>query len=276
MEPASAAAQDDVMALRFASINVNGIRAAKRRGMAEWLAVAQPDVIALQEVRAPLEETLDALGDEYTVVQATGTTKGRAGVAVAARSTLNDSTASIAAGRFDDTGRWVEATVDSADGPIVVCSTYVHTGQADDPDRMEEKLAFLDAIVGRMQILRAEGRPAIVAGDFNVARDERDIKNWKGNRGKAGFLPDEQTRLDELESCGMVDVLRHHHGDRQGPYTWWSWRGRAYDNDAGWRIDHVFATPELRVVDATVDRAPSYDARWSDHAPVVVTFDGTG
>jgi exodeoxyribonuclease-3 len=262
--------------LTVATINVNGLRAAVRRGMPAWVAEHRPDVMSLQEVRAPDDIVGPLLGDGWAHVTCASEAKGRAGVAVAARESVSDTTDAIAGGRYAGQGRWIEGTIDTSDGRgLCVASAYVHTGQADDPDRMEEKLTFLDAIVERIAAVAATGRHVLLTGDLNVAHDERDIKNWKGNRGKAGFLPEEQARLDRLRDLGWVDLGRRFGGDGAGPYTWWSWRGKAYDTDAGWRIDYLIASSDLAELakDVTVHRAPTYAERWSDHAPVVATFD---
>lgn len=117
----------------------------------------------------------------------------------------------------------------------------------------------------------------LLTGDLNVAHDERDIKNWKGDRGKAGFLPEEQERLDRLrDEVGFVDLGRRFGGDGSGPYTWWSWRGKAFDNDAGWRIDYLIASPGLRGAGEGRRGAPGAHVRRAvvqDHTPVVATFD---
>ncbi len=118
----------------------------------------------------------------------------------------------------------------------------------------------------------------MVCGDINIGHTERDIKNWKGNRTKAGFLPEERAVLDSWYASGWVDVARVQAGDVDGPYSWWSWRGQAFDTDAGWRIDVHVATERLAATAtfADVDRAATYDARFSDHAPVVVGYDVSG
>jgi exodeoxyribonuclease-3 len=117
----------------------------------------------------------------------------------------------------------------------------------------------------------------VVTGDLNVAHREADLKNWKGNLGRAGFLPEERAYLDRWvsEDGGWVDVHRSLSGAGPGPYTWWSWRGSAFDRDVGWRIDYQLATRPLaeRAVKAVAARAASYAERWSDHAPVVATYD---
>jgi exodeoxyribonuclease-3 len=266
--------------LTVATVNVNGIRAAVRRGMPAWLTGRAPDVLCLQEVRAP-DEVLcalltDALGDGWHVAHCEPTdagTKGRAGVAVATRLPVGAQRASLHP-RFDGAGRWVELDVQAPDGPVTVVSAYVHTGEAETP-RQEEKTAFLDAMTDRLAALTASGATALVCGDLNIAHREADIRNWRANQKKAGFLPAERAYFDRwLDGLGWVDVVRALHPGVEGPYAWWSWRGKAFDNDTGWRIDHQLATPDLaaRAVEAVVDRAPSYAERFSDHAPVVVRF----
>jgi exodeoxyribonuclease-3 len=265
--------------LTVASVNVNGIRAAYRRGMAAWLEERRPDVLCLQEVRATDEVLCAHLGDDWHCAHSEPSLdghKGRAGVAVASRLPILQVRDDVGPARFAGAGRWVEADLLTPAGdPLTVVSVYVHTGEADTP-RQDEKHAFLEAMLTRMDALRLDGRHVLVCGDLNVCHREADLKNWKGNLKKAGFLPDERAVLDRMfGELGWVDVVRAHVGDVPGPYSWWSWRGKAFDNDAGWRIDYQVASAELgkRTVDAWVDRAPTYAERWSDHAPVVVRYD---
>lgn len=272
--------QDRSVTLVIASINVNGLRAALRKGMRDWLAARAPDIVTMQEVRAPEESVPELLGDGWHVADAPCSTAGRAGVAIATRGAPTDTQIGfgkkIDDDRFAASGRWVESTVPTNDGRLLTAlSAYVQTGDAKDDGRMEEKHAFLASARTRMQQLRDLGHHVVLTGDLNVAHHEVDIKNGKGNRGKAGFLEEERAHFDALQAEGWVDLGRALGGDGPGPYTWWSWRGRAYDNDAGWRIDYQIASPDLAALatEATVDRAPSYDTRWSDHAPVVVTYD---
>src|SRR5699024_3853304 len=146
---------------------------------------------------------------------------------------------------------------------------------SDLPISMTDKYEFLDVMMEHLETLRADGRHVLLTGDINIAHTEWDIKNWQGNLKSAGFLPEERAYLDRLtQELGWVDVHRTRHGDGPGPYIWWSQRGKAFDNDAGWRIDYQLATPELaaRAGSAQVDRAPSYDTRWSDHAPLVIDY----
>ena len=271
--------------LTVASVNVNGIRAATRNGISSWIADRGPDVVALQEVRATDDifttHVDDLWGASWHRMHAESEAKGRAGVAVVSHLPITAGRIDIGgkADRFDRTGRWVEATFDpeatGLDAPLTVVSAYVHTGDADDENRMEEKLAFFDAMTTRMQYLRRGERHVLITGDFNVGHTTRDIKNWKGNRNSAGFLEVERAWFDRwFDELGWVDIARSIAGDIDGPYTWWSFRGQAFDRDVGWRIDYQVATPELaaRATASHVDRAPSYAERWSDHAPLVVDF----
>jgi len=260
-------------ALVVATVNVNGIRAAFRRGMATWLTTAQPDVLLLQEVRAPRTVLAEHLSTDWHVVHHEAPAAGRAGVAIASRLPFQAVRLGLPDEPPESVGRWVECDLVAPDeGPLTVISTYVHAATANTPS-MDVKLAFLERATARLTELGS--RRAVLGGDLNVAHDQRDIKNWKGNRGKSGFLPQEQAHLTAWRERGWVDAARMRAGDVDGPYTWWSWRGRAYDNDSGWRIDYLWCSAALAgsVTEVTVDRAPSYDARWSDHAPVRALID---
>lgn len=267
--------------LTVATVNVNGLRAAARKDMAGWAAGSGADVVTLQEVRAPDELVADlveqVLGPGWHVAHTEASAKGRAGVAVLSRLPFTRTDAGDDVPCFSATGRWLEADLELPDGhTLTVVSAYAHTGDADDPARMAEKLAWFDAATDRIEELRSDGRHVLLTGDLNVGHRELDIKNWKGNLGKAGFHPDERARFDHwFDGLGWVDVGRRLAGEVPGPYSWWSWRGKAFDVDSGWRIDYQIASPGLAALARTheVDRAPTYAERWSDHAPVVVRYD---
>lgn len=267
----------DVRVLRVASVNVNGIRAAFRRGMGAWLASCAPDVLLLQEVRADDEILADHLSrDEWHLAHEAAAAKGRAGVAIASRLPMRAIRIGLGTGAATDCGRWVEADLElPGGGSVTAASAYVHSGTAGTPS-MDEKYAFLEAVTARMAAIAATGGPAVVAGDLNIAHRPVDLKNWKGNLEHAGFLPRERAYLDRwFDELGWHDVGRRLGGDGPGPYTWWSWRGKAFDTDAGWRIDYQIATPSLgeRALAVRVDRAPTYAERFSDHAPLVAEYD---
>jgi exodeoxyribonuclease-3 len=257
-----------------ATVNVNGVRAAVRRGMGPWLAAREPDLLLLQEVRAPTSELERALGAGWHVAHAEAEGAGRAGVAVASRRPVEAVRIGLGVDGADDSGRWIEADVRVGDAVLTAVSAYVHTGEAGTP-RQEVKYAFLAGASARLLAAAADGRHVLLCGDLNIAHREADLKNWKGNLKKSGFLTEERAWLDDVLALGWSDVLRDRVGPGPGPYSWWSWRGQAFDNDTGWRIDYQIASPSLapHALKAEIDRAPSYAERWSDHAPVVVTYD---
>lgn len=272
--------------MRIATVNVNGIRAAARKGMGEWLAERQPDVLLLQEVRAD-EKTAASLLPGYDSQIWPCRIKGRAGVGVALREGSGLTAGEIRSGVAGDapepdvdSGRWLEVDIQDASGATVltVVSAYLHSGQIG-TEKMDQKYAHLDQVDVRMAALlaRAEagGPQALMAGDLNIVRSEKDIKNWKPNHNKvAGVLDEEIAHLETWFSAGWVDIQRQLSPDTQGPYTWWSQRGKAFDNDSGWRLDYQVVTPGFaeRAESFQVDRADSYDTRWSDHAPLVVDY----
>ncbi|MGI9124010.1 MAG: exodeoxyribonuclease III [Mycobacterium sp.] len=262
------------------TINVNGVRAAVRQrsednlGLLDWLTQTAADVVCLQETRADdaqLSQALaPALDEGWQLASAEPHLKGRSGVAILSRTPFDAVRVGLPATEFAQHGRYLEADVDG----VTVGSLYVHTGEAG-TDRQLEKERFMAALAKRMAELAAEGRHAVLCGDWNIAHTEHDIKAWKANVKKSGFLPAERQWLTEVMQTGWVDVVRSLHPEGPGPYSWWSWRGKAFDNDAGWRIDYHLATSGLagRARAARVEKPAAYALRWSDHAPVTVEFD---
>ncbi len=271
--------------VRIATVNVNGVRAAFRKGMGAWLDGRGVDILALQEVRAETSDLEQLLGPEWSVLHDAATAKGRAGVAIASREPAHIHRVAIGEEDFDTAGRWLEADFEIRGTVLTVVSAYIHSGEAGTP-KQDEKDRFLAAVEARLPELQAHNPLAVVMGDLNVAHRKLDIKNWRGNVKRSGFLPEERAWFDRLVGAedhpefnagaglGWVDVGRRAAGEVDGPYTWWSWMGQAFANDTGWRIDYQLAAPELgdRVADYAVDKAPTRDERWSDHTPVVVDY----
>jgi exodeoxyribonuclease III len=288
--------------LRVASFNVNGIRAAQRRGFEAWRDRRECDVIALQEVRCPAEQVPPGVFAGYHLTYDPGDRAGRNGVAVLTRRppvavrTWGAQGLPLARGlrEFVTEGRYVE--VDLADHPVTVASLYLPKGglpaHLQDPRRMREapdggvryerKMRFLSAFSRHLdharRSARRSGRELLLTGDLNVAHTPMDVANWRRNQRAEGFLPEEREWVDGLLGPRrMVDVVRRLHPDGDGPYTWWSWLGQAYEKDSGWRIDYHLATPRLArsAYAAEVDRKPepATGQRVSDHAAVVVDYD---
>ena len=285
------------MTITITTSNLNGIRAANRKGLVQWAQKSTPDVWCMQEVRAPqaeIDPIVDALAQTYVEAGKIPSSdqlnrmnevcriKGRAGVALLSDLPIVEQRYGLPGLEEDvDSGRWVEADITTPQGhTITVVSVYVHAGNADDEVTMTQKYRFLDTMLTRLGELRDEaargGKQAVLCGDFNIAHTPLDIKNAKANETHSGFLPEERAYVDRwLTEYEFVDVTRNLAGDIQGPYTWWSQRGRAFDNNVGWRIDYQFATPELAETARgfVIDKAPSYDTRWSDHATLAIDYD---
>lgn len=256
------------------SVNVNGIRAAAGKGFAAWLAGTAADVVCLQETRAQPEEVPAGLFDGWHARFAPClSAKGRSGVAILSRTEPEAVRTGIDDDEFAGSGRYLEVDLPG----VTVGSLYLPNGTVGTP-KQDEKDRFLASFAPYLALRRAkaaaEDREVLVCGDWNIAPAEADIRNWRGNVANSGFLPHEREWLAALFGGGWVDVVRAQHPGVDGPYSWWSYRGRAFDNDAGWRIDHHVATPGLgaRARSAVVERAPSHAERWSDHAPVTVVY----
>lgn len=279
-----------------ASFNVNGIRAARRRGFDRWLATRSPDVVALQELRCPVDEVGDFPG--YQAAVDVGSLPGRNGVAVltkvapeAVRTWVTDPPRARGLSEFATHGRYIE--VDLGDRPVTVACLYLPKGglpahrqrpgsMRERPDggaKYERKQRFLagfgrEVDRNRRAALRA-GREFLLVGDLNIAHTEYDVTNWRAARSMDGFLPEDRDWFSSLLGTRrLVDVVRQTHGPVPGPLTWWRWAGESFTKNVGWRVDHQLATPDLarRAVDAVVDKEATPDQRLSDHAPLVVTY----
>lgn len=260
--------------LVVSSINVNGIRAAATKGLAQWLAGTAADVVCLQETRAQPEQIPDGLFDGWHLSHtACDTARGRNGVGILSRAEPDAVRVGIDDAEFAGSGRYLEVDLPG----VTVGSLYLPNGTVGTP-KQDEKDRFLSSFAPYLALRRAkaaaEDREVLVCGDWNIAPAEADIRNWRGNVKNSGFLPHEREWMAALFADGWVDVVRARHPGVDGPYSWWSYRGRAFDNDTGWRIDHHLATPGLAGLtrSAVVERAPSHGERWSDHAPVTVGY----
>ncbi|MDO5677551.1 MAG: exodeoxyribonuclease III [Propionibacteriaceae bacterium] len=295
--------------MRIGTHNVNGIRAALRRGYREFWDDTQADVIALQEVRCRVADLPLEAFDGYHVTLDAGTLAGRNGVAVLTREkpahtrALSDIVTTIAPdgdpedveseriisrdlASFAGEGRYVE--VDLADAPLRVASLYLPKGAAwpyeeGSEAKYQRKMRFMRGLARVLTASRreaaAQGREFLVMGDFNIAHTTQDLKNWRTNQKSEGFLPEEREWIGSvLSPRSLVDVVRSLHPDVEGPYSWWSWRGQAWANDAGWRIDYHLASAGLakRATRAWVGREATYEGRISDHSPVLVDYDVAG
>ena len=249
--------------------------------MFEWLAAQQADVICVQELKAQEADMTAAF-----LANATHTgwfhyaeKKGYSGAGLYARAKPTTTQIGFASREFDSEGRYVRADFDHPEAvqfnKLSVISLYLPSGSSS-PERQEAKFRFLDEFLPHLIALKKEneasGREFILCGDWNIAHREIDLKNWRSNQKNSGFLPEERAWLSRVfDELGWVDVYRRLHPDAGGEaYTWWSNRGQAWANNVGWRIDYQIATPQIaaRAVHAGVFK----DARFSDHAPLIVDY----
>jgi exodeoxyribonuclease-3 len=261
------------------TINANGVRAAvkerseRNRGLLPWLRDTDTDHVLLQETRATEEQVLEALvpalDNGWYLTLNESEVKGHSGVAILSRTAPDNVRKGFGSNEFDGTGRYVEADF----GDLTVASLYLPKGASDGPKR-DEKFRFLDEFAEHLRALGRRRRDVVVGGDWNIAPTELDLKNAKGNVKNPGFLPEERAWVADLLAAGWSDVTRDLAGEVPGPYSWWSWRGKAFDNDSGWRIDYQLANKRMaqRATKSYVHRADAYDLRWSDHAPVTVEY----
>ena len=253
--------------MKITTLNLNGIRSACRKGLAQWLALHQPDVLCVQELKAQdadMDDEMRNLGGmkgRFHFAQK----KGYSGVAIYTRKKVRSMQIGFGSTEFDAEGRYVEIDL----GKVTVISLYLPSGSSG-PERQEAKFRFLAEFYPHLKQLKASGREIVLCGDINIAHLEIDLKNWKGNKKNSGFLPEERAWLTQVfEELGFVDVFRQL-DKRPEQYTWWSARGGARDNNVGWRLDYQIATPGIA---AKAKAATIYlGERFSDHAPLTVEY----
>ncbi len=253
--------------MRITSWNVNGLRAAIRKGFWDHLAEIKPDVLLLQETRVRPQdlppEVVEPKG--WHARWHSADKPGYAGTAVWSRSPLRVSARGI--GEADPEGRVLMVSTRG----VRIASVYLPSGSSGE-HRQRVKDRWLAAMSGWMSPLAGSRSPVILGGDLNVAHTERDIFHWRSNRNTSGFLPHERAWFGATLDAGWHDILREHHPDAEmGPFTWWSNRGRARELDRGWRIDHFLANraARRRIAGCEVHRDPGR-LGVSDHAPVSV------
>jgi exodeoxyribonuclease-3 len=240
------------------------------------LAATDADVVCVQETRATADQLPPAVRTPagWHAVFAASAERGRNGVGILTRDLADEVREGFGVAEFDTSGRYLEVALPG----LVVGSLYLPSGDVGTA-RQDEKWRFMAGFLPYLAELRdkaaAAGREVLICGDWNIAHTDLDLKAWRANQRHSGCLPEERAWLSELfDDTGYVDVTRSLHPGVPGPYSWWSYRGKAFDNDAGWRIDLQVATPGLaaRAESSVVERAATYAARWSDHAPVTVRY----
>jgi len=256
--------------LRIITLNLNGIRSAWTKGVLPWAAAQSADVVCLQELKAQTVDfsaemkTPDGLQAYYHCAEK----KGYSGVGLWCRRAPDKVIEGVGNTEFDAEGRYLRADF----GNLSVISLYLPSGSSS-PERQEAKFRFMAIFHPHLAELARSGRDVVVCGDWNIAHQEIDLRNWKSNRKNSGFLPEERAWISRvLDESGWCDVYRRlHPATTDECYTWWSNRGQAWAKNVGWRLDYQLATPGIA---RTARKASVYkEQRFSDHAPLTVDYD---
>lgn len=249
--------------LSILSWNINGIRAAHKRGLLQWLLNEQPDLVCLQETRAQSAQVNDALRRPlgYHAYWCDSQRAGYSGTALLSRMKPLSVEFGLGHDQLDSEGRTIIAMFRE----FTVVNCYVPNGNRS-PLRLSCKLLFYDKLISKCRQLKKKGHTVILCGDLNTAHTDIDLANPTSNRNKSGFLVEERERLDRILDDGYVDALRHRHPATSGMYTWWSNTYNARERNIGWRFDYVFVAKEAieRIADAFI----LSDVIFSDHCPV--------
>ena len=259
---------------KLTSLNLNGIRSAAGKGLGEWLLAQRPDCICVQEVKAQMPDVagrFETLAGMRGYFHLASVKKGYSGVGIYTRHEPSEVLAGYGSEEFDAEGRYVELRFDTPERKFSIISSYFPSGSSGE-ERQAAKFRFLDGFLPFLKRLKS-GREFILCGDLNIAHQEIDLKNWKGNQKNSGFLPEERAWMSRaLAEVPLTDVYRRLHPQATGEaYTWWSNRGQAWANNVGWRIDYHLAT---EAVGQLARRSAIYkEQRFSDHAPLTIEYE---
>ncbi|MDX2507597.1 MAG: exodeoxyribonuclease III [Gammaproteobacteria bacterium] len=254
--------------MKVISANLNGIRAAAKKGFFQWMLDESPDVVCIQETKAHLVQLDDPVFSPagYFRYFFDAEKKGYSGTAIYSKQEADKLTTGLGWDVADREGRYIQADF----GNLSIASLYLPSGSSKD-DRQALKMEFLDRITPILKDMAHSSREYILCGDWNIVHKKIDIKNFNGNKNRSGCLPEERAWMDKLfgEEIGLVDAFRvlNQEADQ---YTWWSNRGQAWANNTGWRIDYQVISPALA---PQLESTSIYkDQRFSDHAPLIMNY----
>jgi len=252
---------------KLISWNVNGIRAAEKKGFANWLAQTEAEVVCVQETKAQPEQLSKALlhPEGYQAAWFSAEKKGYSGVGTYSRTAPTRTTPGFNDARFDHEGRSLMSDFDR----FVLFNIYFPNGGRG-PEWVQHKLAFYQKFLEIAKKLMKAGRSVVVCGDFNTAHAEIDLARPKENVKTSGFMPAERAALDEYFAAGFVDTFRFLHPEAV-KYTWWDQVSRARERNVGWRLDYFMVSPDLK--DKIISAEIHDDVLGSDHCPVSLVID---
>lgn len=249
--------------MKLISWNVNGLRACVGKGFFSFMEAEQPDMLCLQETKLQPEQAPQIEG--YYEYWNSAEKKGYSGVALFSKTEPEAVSYGLGIDEHDHEGRVISADY----GAFYLVTVYTPNSQ-DELKRLDYRMRWEDDFRAYLQKLDAE-KPVIVCGDMNVAHQEIDLKNPKTNRRNAGFTDEERAKMTELLSAGFTDTFRHFYPELTGAYSWWSYRFKAREKNAGWRIDYFLVSNRLigRVKAARI----LSDVFGSDHCPVLIELE---
>ncbi|MDD9955601.1 MAG: exodeoxyribonuclease III [Anaerolineaceae bacterium] len=256
--------------LKLFTWNVNGVRAAQRKGFLDWLHSEQPDILGLCETKAAPEQLDDALRqpEGYHAYWASAERKGYSGTALLSRRQPRRVEIGLGIEEYDVEGRTIVADFDDF---VLINAYFPNGGPKPQHPRLDYKMRYYADFLRYCEALRADGRSVVFCGDVNTSHCPIDLARPKANEKNTGFLPVERAWIDEVIAAGYVDIFRARNPELEGAYSWWSMRSGARERNVGWRLDYFFISPDL--LDHVVDAAIRPDVHGSDHCPVSLTLD---
>lgn len=253
--------------MKLYSWNVNGIRAAQKKGFLDWLHAEKPDVLTVQETKAWPDQLDSKLRqpEGYHSWWVKAERKGYSGVGLFSKTEPQEVKLGLGIEKFDSEGRTIIADY----GDFTLMSTYLPNGKGSE-ERLRYKMEYKEAFLDYANGLRAAGKSVAFCGDINTAHNEIDLTHPKPNSKYSGFLREERDWMDKVVEQGYIDSYRHLNPEREGAYSWWSMRSGARAKNVGWRIDYFFISPDL--LEKMAGAEIHADVMGSDHCPISLTL----
>lgn len=256
--------------MQIITLNLNGIRAAAKKGFLSWLVEQSADIVCVQELKAQMPDLVEDMlkPNGYHGYFHCAEQKGYSGVGIYSRIQPDRVIEGVGIAEIDAEGRFLQVTY----GQLSIISLYLPSGSSGE-HRQAAKFFFMEKFFPILKTLKDSGQEIILCGDWNIAHQEIDLKNWRANQKNSGFLPEERMWLSKvLDEVGFIDVFRLLNNEPD-QYTWWSNRGQAWANNVGWRIDYQIATPGIA---SKARKVSIYKTeRFSDHAPLIIDYNHT-
>lgn len=252
--------------LKLVSWNVNGIRAAERKGFSQWLENEKPQIMCVQETKAQEEQIPETIGENsYYKYFSSARKKGYSGTGILSLIEPKEVQMSFGIEKFDAEGRIIKACYDD----FILYNVYFPNGKASD-ERLQYKMDFYRFFLDMMKKHIKSKQRVIICGDVNTAHKEIDLARPKENENNSGFLPEERKWIDNLLDAGFVDAFRHFNS-KPDNYSWWDYKTRARERNVGWRIDYFFVS--RNILKYIKDAGIMTDVYGSDHCPVNIVLD---